>query len=43
MDVLEKFAGNATLGLGLDTAGTNALIHGDISRGVVPEVGLEPT
>jgi hypothetical protein len=43
MDVLEKFAGNESLGLGLDTTGANALIYGANSRRVVPEVGLEPT
>jgi hypothetical protein len=43
MDVLEKFAGNETLGLGLDTFGANALIYGGSRRSLVPEVGLEPT
>ncbi len=43
MDVLEKFAGNETLGLGLDTIPKDALIYSGIRRGMVPEVGLEPT
>lgn len=43
MDVLEKFAGNETLGLGLDTISKDALIYSGMRRGVVPEVGLEPT
>jgi hypothetical protein len=43
MDVLETFAGNEKLGLGLDSADPNALIYGGDRRGVVPEVGLEPT
>jgi hypothetical protein len=42
MDVLEEFAGNESLGLGLDTTGANALIYSGNRRGVVPEVGLEP-
>ncbi len=43
MDVLEDFAGNETLGLGLDRVSKDALIYSGIRRGVVPEVGLEPT
>ena len=43
MDVLEAFAGNETLGLGLDTIPKDALIYSGMRRGLVPEVGLEPT
>ncbi len=43
MDVLESFAGSETLGLGLDSIGTNALIYEGSRRSLVPEVGLEPT
>jgi integrase len=43
MDVLEDFAGNETLGLGLDSTGTNGLIYEGSRRSLVPEVGLEPT
>ncbi len=45
MDVLESFAGNGALGLGLglDRVDTNALIFEGMRRGMVPEVGLEPT
>ena len=43
MDVLEAFAGNETLGLGLDTIPKDALIYSGRRRGLVPEVGLEPT
>jgi hypothetical protein len=43
MDVLEDFAGNETLGLGLDSTGTNGAIYEGIRRSMVPEVGLEPT
>ena len=32
MDVLETFAGNETLGLGLDSADPNGLIYGRIER-----------
>lgn len=39
MDVLEKFAGNESLGLGLDTVGKDALIYSGNQKGVVPEVG----
>ena len=43
MEVLEKFAGNETLGLGSDTVSKDALIYSGMRKGVVPEVGLEPT
>ena len=43
MDVLEKFAGNETPGLSLDTTSKDALIYSGMRRGLVPEVGLEPT
>ena len=43
MDVLEDFAGNETLGLGVDTIGMNGVIYEGMRRGLVPEVGLEPT
>ena len=43
MDVLEAFAGNETLGLGLDTIPEDAPIYSGMRRGLVPEVGLEPT
>lgn len=43
MDVLEKFAGTETLGLGLDTISRDALIYSGMRRDMVPEVGLEPT
>lgn len=43
MDVLEKFAGNKTLGLGLDTIGNAGVIFEGMRKGMVPEVGLEPT
>ncbi len=43
MDVLEDFAGKETLGLGLDSIGTNVLIYSGMRGGMVPEVGLEPT
>jgi hypothetical protein len=43
MDVLEAFAGNETLRLGLDTIPKDALIYSGMRRGLVPEVGLEPT
>ncbi|HEX7330379.1 MAG TPA: site-specific integrase [Pyrinomonadaceae bacterium] len=43
MEVLEKFAGNENLGLGLDSVGTDALIYSGNQRVLVPEVGLEPT
>ena len=43
IDVLEDFAGNETLGLGLDSTGTNGLIYQGTRRSLVPEVGLEPT
>ena len=43
MDVLEDFAGNETLGVSLDSVGTNALVYEGSRRSMVPEVGLEPT
>ena len=43
MDVLEHFAGNEHLGRGLDSIDTNAPIYKGNQRGLVPEVGLEPT
>ena len=43
MDVLEHFAGTKNLGLGLDSMGINGLIFEGMRRGLVPEVGLEPT
>lgn len=43
MDVLEQFAGTQNLGLGLDSVGMNALIFEGMRKGLVPEVGLEPT
>ena len=43
MDVLEKFAGNQNLGLGLDTIGNDGVIFEGMRKGLVPEVGLEPT
>ena len=43
MGVLKNFAGNETLGLSLDSVGTNALIYEGLRGCVVPEVGLEPT
>ena len=43
MDVLENFAGNETLGLGLDTVRGNLPFSGATGRRLVPEVGLEPT
>ena len=42
-DVLENFAGKEKLGLGLDKAPSDVLILSGIGKGVVPEVGLEPT
>lgn len=39
MDVLERFAGNETLGLGLDTVSKDALVYSGIQRGMVPKVG----
>lgn len=39
MDVLEKFAGNENLGLGLDKIGINGLIFEEMRKGLVPEVG----
>ena len=43
MEVIERFAGNETLGLGLDTKFSSVLFSEGIQRGLVPEVGLEPT
>ncbi len=43
MDVLESFAGKEKLGLGLDIVPPDVLILSGIGKGVVPEVGLEPT
>ncbi len=43
IDVWEKFAGNETLGLGLDSVEVDGAILGGIRKGLVPEVGLEPT
>ncbi|MFN2533276.1 MAG: hypothetical protein ABR555_18490 [Pyrinomonadaceae bacterium] len=43
MDVLEQFAGAMNLGLGLDTNAFNGLLFGGMRKGLVPEVGLEPT
>lgn len=43
MDVLENFAGKQNLGLGLDTVPADALIYSGNQKGLVPEVGLEPT
>ncbi len=43
MDVLERFAGNEGLSLDLDTVERDALIFSEMRRGLVPEVGLEPT
>ncbi|MFN2494234.1 MAG: hypothetical protein ABR501_15270 [Pyrinomonadaceae bacterium] len=43
MDVLEQFAGNESLGLGLDAVSKDALIYSGMRKGLVPEVGLEPT
>jgi len=43
MDVLEQFAGSEPLGLGLDNQFDNALLSQGNRRGLVPEVGLEPT
>ena len=42
-EVLERFAGNETLGLGLDAKFSNVLFSEGIRGGLVPEVGLEPT
>ena len=43
MDGLDSFAGNQNLGLGLDPVGMDALIYSGNRKGLVPEVGLEPT
>lgn len=39
MEVLEKFAGNENLGLGLDSVGKDALIYSGNQKVMVPEVG----
>jgi hypothetical protein len=44
MDVLEKFAGNESLGLGLDTKINNVLFSEGMRKVLVSgKVGLEPT
>jgi integrase len=43
MDVLENFAGNETLGLGLDTVRGKVPFSQGMRKRLVPEVGLEPT
>ena len=43
MRVLENFAGHQSPGLGVDKMEIDGLIYGVNARGLVPEVGLEPT
>jgi hypothetical protein len=43
MDVLEQFAGKQDFGIGLDRVEMKVVIFQGMRRGLVPEVGLEPT